>query len=586
MTSVLYLVAFIYLFAGAYRYQKSKERLYAIAWIGNILVLITCYHVAVAGVIGILHIPVDLISISVADILIGSLIWYRNIKTKNYQKYQWSVVDIVFIVAISVIAGAVWKIKFGGTGFNISFATIDPVQHLKAAMDVAVNAKVQNMYYSALENGLLIKLFMPIFKAENSYKIFILCEIYHFILAALVFYGYIRKYMKDRMLVVAGFLLTMLYAVGYPLNCLFYGFVYLGLGVTVINVIISLADSYIRKEFIDRRVAVVLLALCCYGIFQCYVLFMPVTYFALITAVFVDQYRRKELVSVNTVKICLGIFLVPCILGFYYTYAGIFAGTGNTVANQISLEGACYRDLYSNFLPVLPFALLGLYKGIKDRKNKMLYYITIYALIFVGALFVIGMLGKASSYYYYKNYNILWMLIFTLAMQGIARIDIKDRAIVVCYGIVVALPILSLFGDVEAKIGNRNELFAPCNKSYQLNDLYCYNKHLLREGGYSQAKLELYKYVYNNYVEKEALTVPIVSFWEDAYWFEAVSGQRLSDKYDFAAVEDSKNIKWMKDNAKYIVVLKSAELYEKNKEYYDSLERSYENEEGFVAVLD
>ena len=102
---------------------------------------------------------------------------------------------------------------------------------------------------------------------------------------------------------------VFVYMIGYPMCSMIYGFTYLGMGVTVVGMLIILTDMYL-KEDMGKWMNIIFLMLGCLAIFECYVMFMPVTFFALITCIFVKQWKMHKLVSRDTVVTCLAVFLI------------------------------------------------------------------------------------------------------------------------------------------------------------------------------------------------------------------------------------------------------------------------------------
>ncbi|MGN0482394.1 MAG: hypothetical protein ACI4HI_02465 [Lachnospiraceae bacterium] len=571
--------------SGAFVIRKSEKKQNIVTWAALILVLITCFHVAAAALMQLIHIPINILSMGMLDLLAGFFFWYQILKKKK-EKQQYAIewVDILMLFVFAACAVFVFVVRYHGTSLRLTFETIDPAAHLKAAMDVIQRQKVNGMYYSAMENGLFIETFAPLVRLDFSYKLFNLTEIYHLILSGMVFYAAVRSIATDRFLKWCTMILSVVYMFGYPLLSMIYGFVYLGLGVTVVCTVLILADFLLKQEMDSRNWNILLLSMACFGIFQCYVLFMPMTYFAVITGIFVMQQKKRQLISKETVAICLETFLLPCIFGFLYTYAGIFTSQNLTVANQIVAEGACYRDLYSNFLPFLPLALFGWLKLFQKKENCVEKYMFVYTILFIGGLFLMGMQKKASSYYYYKNYHLLWLMVFFLLMHGIACVEKKSRSLVGCYGFVTAGLVLVLFTNLEAKIQLRVELFDPVNKSVALNDLWSFQRGKFNAPGYSEEKQELYHYVYEHCLEENPKKVGVVAKWEDVLWYEAITNQRLKGcKYD--KPRSKKNLKWIKKNAQYVLVLKDSEMYRHKKSYYEALPRVYENQEGYLAQI-
>ena len=213
-----------------------------------------------------------------------------------------------------------------------------------------------------------------------------------------------------------------------------------------------------------------------------------------------------------------------------------------------------------------------------------MHYLFLYGVFFILGLFGLGMLGKASSYYYYKNYNLLWMLVFYLAVAGLAAVEQKSRSLMVCYGLMSLFTMGMYLGNMDARIATRAPMFDQNNKGKALNDLLSYNKENFKNAGYPESKLELYHYVYDNLLSKGEELVPIVCYWEDDFWYQGVTNQRL-EGYDYNAADNTENLKQMQEDGNYVLVLTDNAMYENSKEYYDSLEKIYENEIGFVAIV-
>lgn len=585
------MISWLFLGIGIMGWKKTEEKVEGMTWIAITIMLITCYQVFGAGLIGLIHLPIDLVTMGILDLLGGLYFWYHILRTKEWQRYHFDLADLAFCGIAAVALYYFMQARYGLDLSRLAFSTIDPSNHMSAALDVINNKKVQNMYYSAFENGMLLSVFGSFVAKSEWYRIFCLTEVYHLFLSGLLFYALIRRYMRDHFLKMAGLILTFAYAYGYPLCSAIYGFVYLGLGITGIILILILTEIYVRKEVKTQPYMVLIfLAFACYGLFEGYVMFMPVTYFAVITAIWIHQYQEKELISWNTVKVCLSVFLLPCILGLYYTYRGIFASRGLTVAGQLQEEGACYRDLFSNFLIFIPLALFGIWQLIRKRENRVNLYLTVYEGIFTLALFVGGMKQSVSSYYYYKNYFLIWLLVLYLVMQGIAAIQKESRVMIAGQGAVLVFVFYLLFSDAEAKVKLHNENFVWEPRTYQLQDLYSKNYLFLRydNGLYDAKKLELYRYVNQKLKDKTDELIPICSNWQDCFWYQAITDQKF-EGYEYNGTEFKKTIRKMEKDGAYIVVLKEDPkenpMYQKEHKYFESLEKVYENEAGFVAEL-
>lgn len=570
---------------GFFFYRKTEAKSYAITWMGLTILLITCYQTFCAAILNVVGVPINIISMGIADLIPAIWFVYQITKTKKVQKYCFEKVDAVFLVCLVSLMLCLMFGHCAGISLYINYSTIDPAAHLKAAVDVIRNQCVNNMFYSALFNGLFLEIFLPVRRLDFMYQPFVLSDILNYGLAALMFFGVIRRYMNKRFSKIAGVIVALIYVSAYPLNSILYGFIYLGMGVTLIIMLIELTRIYLADE-LNKVFSIILLSLGCLGIFECYVLFMPVTFFSIISSVFVKQHRAGKLVSKDTVFICLGIFLVPCIIGIFYTYFGIFTD-GVTVGNQIATEGEIYRDLYSNFVAFLPFALYEFFCEIKEKKNKVVLFLFPYTLLFMLVLFCGGMMEKVSSYYYYKMSYMFWVPLIYLCFQGVLRVAERAEAFVVSAYVVWLCVFLAFFTGAESKIQDQNALYVPIIKANGFNDIFWYNYCLYQQGGYAFPRMQLYHYVYENLLEEGEDVVAIASYWQDDIWFQAITNQRLNG-WDFLSADHTAYYNKLREcGANYILVLTDpySVIYYDNQDYWDSLERIYENEDGFVAKL-
>ena len=582
---IFYLLAWVILGLGFLIYKKSNKKLYGITWIGLTFILITCYQTFIAAIINLVSIPVNLFTIGIFDLLAGLLFWFMIYRGKRRQQYYFGRIDAAFVVILLVVIVIFDLLHCEGHNLYISYLTIDPAAHLKAAVDVIVNQRVNNMFYSALFNGLFLNLFTPFRSLSLMYQPFVLSDIMNYALAAFMFYGVIRRYMNTKFQKITGLIVTFLYLFAYPLDSILYGFVYLGMGVTLCIMLVELARIYLTDE-LNEWFAIGLLSLGCLAIVECYILFAPVMFFTLLLCVAIKQWNNRKLISFHTIGRCLAIFLIPCIIGIIYTYAGIFTD-GVTVASAINTEGGIYRDLYSNFLPFLPLAIYSLCMHLKEKKNSFVIWLCLICVVFMLILFGLGMCGKVSSYYYYKMPYLFWLPLMLLTFDGALRIAKQMKGVVISYfGVWFAVLLLCVTG-AENKISQQAALFVPTVKSGYFNDIYEYNLAGLLQDGYSYEKMQLYQYVYSELlVKQQEEAVAICSFYQDDIWFQAITNQRLNG-WDFVSKDHVAYYQKLDEvNPKYVVVLteKNSEIYHDNEAYWDSLEKVYETPAGFIAI--
>ena len=548
--------------------------------------MIQCYHVFIAAVINGIHIPVNLVTFGIFDLVAAVYFWLPVYKKKETQKYIYGIVDVIFLIL--VVVAVVWfaRNRYYGFHLSINYKTVDPAPRFREAMDFVNDQSISRMFYAQVVNGTMIELLAPFERVDYYYRFYVLSDVVQLLMSGVMFFGVIRKYIKGKFLAAAGVIASLIFLLGYPLNSTIYGFTYLGMSLTLVAMLFVVTDLFM-EERLTKWFHIFLLMLGCHAMFQCYALFMPVTYLAIIFAIFLKQYRKKILISKDTVVTCLAVFLFPCISGLWYTYMDVFVKDDVSVGSAISAEGAIYRDLYSNFLPFLPLAIYGFVKLIQSRKNKMISW---FAPFF--AAFTLGMFGLAyhnrsvSTYYLYKDYYMLWLIVCALAFYGVYRMTKEARVVTACYIGTWAFVLLFYVSGLENRIYNNNNLFMDSIKGPQYNDLVCFNLNTMKEPPYAEPRMAMAHYIYEELLETGKTDKPVPCAYNDDqfYWYEGVTNQRLSDymywKSDYDTFKEN-----LEENCDYVSVMIDSRIYVDNQEYFDSMEKVFENEIGFVAKV-
>ncbi len=585
--SVFFAISTLALCTGFLAIKKSEKKIHIASWLPATIIGLMGYHTMIAAIINLLSIPVNIISIGIANLIPAIVCWIIVIKKKQYQKYIIEWVDICVWALLIYIVAKFAYIKYGPNLF-LNFNSIDASVHLNSAMYVVNAQKVNTMFFSALNNGLFIELLGPFVSRTAYFKVFTLAELCYLFLAGAMFFGVIRKYCKDTFLKIAGCFATVAYVSAYPLSSTQYGFSYLGLCITVIAFVIFVTDEYACGE-INKTINIILLSLGCVGVFQAYVLFMPVVYFSVLFCVLMKQHLDKKLFSVNTIITGLGIFLLPTAIGLWYTYRGIFATGGSggsgkpTVSSQIALEGGIYADLFSNFVMIAPLALFALWMFIKNKENKHLAFLLPLDILFVLVLFVFALDRKVSAYYFYKNYYMLWLLVCAMAFIGVSYLDKQSRIITVFGALISVALIMMARSNYDTRIQEKNPLLHPRTQMISYADIYIYNRDLLYIPKYSTDKVELYRYIneelYGKNVTQE--DVYIISDYLDQYWYEAIIGRYLPKYTADEVVEKVDN-----GELEYLLILKYNPGHDQYGGYLDKYERIYETPAGYILKLE
>lgn len=249
-------------------------------------------------------------------------------------------------------------------------------------------------------------------------------------------------------------------------------------------------------------------------------------------------------------------------------------------------------NLYSDFIWTLPVILIFYICGRKMYRYQKVYgaaYISaaVFQMILLAAFFT----GFISAYYYYKFYYPLWLLHWIVIAMTIDCVTIKkeEKKYIYAYGVVLALVHLSCFGQIPERLNDTGAGWFSEESSIG-NNLYSRNTATLQSDfeamKYSLAQFEICAYVMDNLRD----TGRNVSFagWKDCMgqgnWYSAITGMQNNLTYRMVEAEGEN---WKKildgEKLKYYVVLKTSDLYKENQEYFETKNRIFENEEGFIV---
>lgn len=583
IASLLFAIGISLLYGGIFFWKKNDRRLSALQWFTILAIILGCFHTLLASIFELVNIPINIVSLAIGDILASIYFWYNILKNREYQKYEWKMIDTVFIFFI--LAGMAYLIKahYGGTALRINYASIDAGVHFKTALYTVNSQHVYGMFYDMVWNASFIEFFGAFSSPAQFYHWYVLADVVNLALAAAMLYSIFRHRMKDLFTSVMGIILTVIYVITYPLNVTLFGFTYLGMSITIIGILIILVEFYL-KDMLPKWFAIMALMLGCLGVFETYVLFAPVVYFSVIFCIFRKQFKNKKLVSKDTILICLSVFLIPCILGFWFVYGSIFTG-GVTVSNAINNEGGCYRELFSNFIFFIPVALLGYIMLLKKKESSLLVFLTPLLVIFIFMIFIMVLKGKASTYYYYKLYYPIWLVVIVLNYYGILWVS-KETKILSSFiwGIWIVLFVV-FSNNIETRIQTKNPNILSEVQSIHYMDIINFNKTYFYLPTYDEKRLDLYDWSYKNVISQGKLEVVGAIRYEDNFWFQNITGQDFGD-WDFYTMNYKKfESKLKESSAKYMLVFYDSPVYIEGQDYFNSLTKVYNNDIGFIAEI-
>lgn len=578
---IFYIASICSIAISIFMIEKSKEELNGISWVVLIIITIISYQGFIGGIVNLVNLHVDIITIGGANWLISLIIFKIIYTDKKIQRYFFDKVDIIFvIISLLILLNLVYH-RFG-LGLDINFQSVDASTHMKFATDTVKNHSIStNLYLSSLNEALIIETLGRFLPKFFYYKIFVMCESVYLYLSALIFYIILRNYCKNTFLKISACIITVLYWLGYPLYSTVFGFSYFGLSITVIAYLIVVCDMLIDK-LIKKEICIIMLALGCFSLLVCYTLFVPVVFLGIFICILSEQKKKNMMISFETLRTMLSIFLIPCILGLIYSFRNVkeLAITSSTTT-AFANEGGSYRDLYSDFILILPLIIAGYWYIIKKIKKINMAITTMpLLLIFMVVLFKLGMDGKVSSYYFCKNHSLLWLLSFICVFWSVEALSEKHKEMVVGFLITYLVLFGFDFKGGDNYILNKNSNFISVTSKNFIN-IYDFTKLWYDQPKFDGGKLELYKYVSDTYKTDVNNNVLVFGNELEEGWFQTLTDQNSSK---CGGNIDTYNEIVREGKSEYVCVL-YGDAYQSNQAYFDSLEKVYQNGVGFIAKI-
>lgn len=587
--SFFFMISFLALYAGVLLYKKKEEAEIIQALVMDFLAII-CWGAMWAGIFSIAGIPVNIVSIGIVYLLSSAYFWISIIRNKKVQKYIWSWMDIVIVLVIAGIVMGV-AIHFFSGRLELRYWTSDAAVHMISATDVVRKQTVSSMYFAPLYNALIMEVFQPWFHGIEIYKGFMIADITMIVLENIIFYVLVKPYFTKKSHKIMGAVLTLLYFAGYPLHGFIYTFNYWGIGVLLLAFVMEVLRQYFSKE-LEKKYCVFALMLGCIGVVTSYMMFAPVAFIAVfLCLVYYAKKEEGKIFSIPNVMLALKVFLVPCMLALYFCYYQFFVGQELEIGTALNEQGAIYRQLYMDFVWMIPLVLYVLIYAIKQKKWKVsLIFFFCYA-VFTLAVLVLSQKQKISSYYYYKMYFPLWLLCFVISAQGIIQILQKEKEFFYSCAALYAGILLLNVTNVEQKIVESPAVLQLENASARVFPLYSENLRYIRLDWsvyqFNQNILELYQYVDDN-MSEESKDIPLLvagDAYPYCYWYMAFTGQDVHEYYGWVYDISEMKEKIAQGKMDYVVLLYRSTYYSGNQEYWDTYEKVYNNAEGCILKV-
>lgn len=584
---MIYTFSIICLFILSLLIERKKEKINMIKSIAITIVCLVCYNTFICFLFSSIRIPITLVSLAICNFCISIILIIDIIKKKKVQKY---IVKIKDIIAISIILGITVTTAFWNftSELNIKYIMTDAAVHFRAAREFYENDalldKTENTTTSKIfmpgaytNTGILFKVFEPIVGEENLYKLFIIFDIFTYFMSGLIMYVSINKFIKSKLGYILSLIFTLIFMLGYPYNCLIYGYAYLQVGIIIAETIVAVFQD--KNEEYNKKIVSVQLLLLNFGLFFSYLLFIPVVYLAEGLYFLFDQYRnnRKYFSKENIVTILMTL-IIPAILGIVYFVIPQFFQEQKQLF--LTIEGYIYRNYWSNFIIILPLTLLCF-----KHKNKEVQFLSLLllTLIFVMILMFIAVRFLNFSTYYYCKFNfLLWFLLWYGAMVtvNLSTDKLRYKIVIICYTIFYLIFAVNAFNKGT-----------PITKKYYTKetlmnafDIFGINKTIALTVpiDFTKEDMDLVNYVRDN-IDLENEKMLIISKERQEHWIFSLLNYKNREESEMERFNVSEVDMWNEgEKYKYAIVFFESEKYNILKDNFIEKNVIFRNEKGVI----
>lgn len=566
--NIMYMIVTVLMIISVLLIRKTEKKLNLVLNVIIEIVLLLCYNMLVCYILNFMKIPINLFTLSIINLIVAILV-FIGIRKKGLQQYYIDKKDIIFIVIFLIIVGIIACINFKGID-NIRYFTTDAHIHYIAAREFYENNSLLNntegtetgkqmMPLAYTNTGILFKVFEPFLGTVNLYKIFIICDLSIYLLNATLFYFIIKRYITQTWQYIIAGIVSIIYMIGYPLNSLICGFYYLSLCLMLINAVIIIIQN-LKEESIKDSLKILLIALLNLGIISSYTLFAPVIY----GSIFVYYLLCEKDIKQKCVYILLTL-IIPGLIGTIYIYLPFLLQNGITSEGLISQDGYIYKSYWPNFVFFIPFAIYGIYKGLKEKQNKFLIITLIETLLYMLVLGIGMYFKKVSTYYFCKMYYLLWQLLVILFSYGILNFMKEDKIekVLGTLSIIIYVGILtfSICAKPVSVYGTKKESL------YNAVDIYCVNRKTMKYNiNLSKKDVIILNYIKDNCIlnMEDRNTLFIADYMQEA-WIRAIfvyvnRGNLELNNYN-EQIE-----KWNNGEYEYLICFENSNRYKKYKD--------------------
>lgn len=464
--NIIYILTSLALIISYLLLNKSEKKENLIHSVIISVILFLTYNIFITQVMFFVHLESTLLNLAIVNIAFSAVFITKEIKTKTIQKYYINKLDIIAVIIILGLAITIVIMNYG-TNIAVKHAVTDAATHYFASDDFyrystlfsresSDTIKWLNTPYlmtgAYVNTGIFLKLFKGIIDETFFVKLYFIFDMFIWMLSGLLMYTALSTNFKNKKHQILALVLTIFYILAYQLNSLFAGFSYLGVGLDIIIGIIIIMKSEIKTNY--KISSLFLLNL---GIMFSYYYFAPVLFFAEFWYILATNKKQNiKIFSKQNIFEILIVLVIPGLIGVIY-FIGYPLMQANNKAfdyvGAIATDGFIYKDLIMNIFPYLLLSEVYIIYIAFKKKNTFIDKLLYLTVIFTLLIYMLMRLEFVSSYYYYKIYYMLF-LVLTVSSYEILKIFVdKGKNVTI---IVSGVLIIYSFGIFSAMILDKN----------------------------------------------------------------------------------------------------------------------------------
>lgn len=464
--NIIYILTSLALIISYLLLNKSEKKENLIHSVIISVILFLTYNIFITQVMFFVHLKSTLLNLAIVNIAFSAVFITKEIKTKTIQKYYINKLDIIAVIIILGLAITIVIMNYG-TNIAVKHAVTDAATHYFASDDFyrystlfsresSDTIKWLNTPYlmtgAYVNTGIFLKLFKGIIDETFLVKLYFIFDMFIWMLSGLLMYTALSTNFKNKKHQRLALVLTIFYMLAYQLNSLFAGFSYLGVGLDIIIGIIIIMKSEIKTNY--KISSLFLLNL---GIMFSYYYFAPVLFLAQLWYILATNKKQNiKIFSKQNIFEILITLVIPGMIGVIY-FIGYPLMQANNKAfdyvGAIATDGFIYEDLIMNIFPYLLLSEVYIIYIAFKKKNTFIDKLLYLTVIFTLLIYMLMKLEFVSSYYYYKIYYMLF-LVLTVSSYEILKIFVdKGKNVTI---IVSGVLIIYSFGIFSAMILDKN----------------------------------------------------------------------------------------------------------------------------------